>query len=259
MVFDSNSDNASSVDLFTKSLRDDLQKSFSKLLTAAPQSFVGVSDPAEATPDLFAAITSNICAVKPDVVFYAGRSVDLTSFIDALETRVCAQTPIVIATAGSNLGKIREQEAAMKAKGITMVYATLADATGWLAGAPGTPQHFADFATTFRKLGFPDADLSDGGAIATHDSVLVAARAVRLAAQAGSGRGLQPKAADVFNEVLNMNNQYVVPSASGDLSYYYRADDPAASSDPGGRPLPVIAIPAAPPWASPTPSIYMTQ
>lgn len=245
MVYDSNSDKTGASDLFTKSLRDDLQgpAGFKSLLKFAPQSFAGVSEPSEANPDLFANITANICSVKPKVIFYAGRGVDLLSFIGALKGRVCDSTPVTLMTAGDNLGELNGQASMLQAAGITVVYATMADQTSWEAGGPGTPHHFPDFAAAFKDRGFKAADLDDGGAIMTHDAVLAATRAVRLAAQAmPQGRGL-PTALDVLNQEVNMNMEFTVPGAGGDLSFTFHGDNGSLSSEPIGKPLPVITVP----------------
>jgi hypothetical protein len=253
MVFDSNSDSPTSTDLFTKSLRGDLQSTFAGLLKFAPQSFVGLTGGSAASPDLFANITTNICAVSPSVVLYAGRAADINGFLGSLEQRVCAQTPIIVAAAGSNLGDLATQANALRQAHITVIYTTLADSTDWLANAPGTPPHFTDFNKAFLSLGFPESDLNDGGAIAVHDAVLTAARAIRLAAQSTP----TPHAADVFSQVLNLNNEFVVPGAAGDLSFSYHGTNGSASSDPTGKPLPVITVPSA---STPVPArdIYVT-
>ncbi|NUR61409.1 MAG: ABC transporter substrate-binding protein [Catenulispora sp.] len=245
LVFDSNSDKTGASDLFTKSLRDDLQSpdGFQKLLTFAPQGFAGVSEPSQANPDLFANITANICSVKPKAVFYAGRGVDLPSFVDALKNRVCDKTPITLLTAGNNLGELNGQAPLLQSAGLTVVYATMADQAGWLAGGPGTPHHFPDFAKAFHDLGFPDVDLVDGGAIMSHDAVLAATQAARLAAQAMPQAQGVPNAADVLNQEVDMNTQFFVPGAGGDLSFTFHGDNGSLSSEPIGKPLPVISVP----------------
>jgi ABC-type branched-subunit amino acid transport system substrate-binding protein len=239
LVYDSNSDDPAGADLFTASLRDDLQAAFSAQLRFAPQGFTGVSGATGARPDLFAGVTANICAVRPGVVLFAGRGVDLGGFLQSLEARVCSQTPITVATAGSNLGGVGAQPAVLLGARITLVYAAQADPAGWLADEPGTPPHFADFAAAFAQRGFPPSDLVDGGAIASHDAVLVAVQAIRLAAQAGR----TPSASDVFGQVLNLNNEFTVPGAGGDLSFSLHGPDGSLSGDPIGKPVPVIVVP----------------
>ncbi|WP_333768078.1 ABC transporter substrate-binding protein [Streptomyces sp. IBSBF 2435] len=243
MVFDSNSDMHSSPDLFTASLRSDLQATFTKLLEFAPQGFVGLSGKNSANPDLFSSITTNICAVKPSVVLYAGRSVDLSGFLASLERRVCADTPITVATVGTNLNAFIAQADTLRSSKITLIYSTQTASPDWLANSPDTPTHFADFAAEFNSHHFPKADLTDGGTIAAHDSILTAARAIRLATQNGS----TPKASDVFSQVLNLNNQFIVPGAGGDLSFsYHPGANGSESSDPIGKPLPLITVPRLP-------------
>ncbi|MBD0673099.1 hypothetical protein [Streptomyces sp. CBMA156] len=243
MVFDSNSDITASPDLFTASLRSDLQKTFKDLLKFAPQSFVGLSGKSAANPDLFSSVTTNICAVKPSVVLYAGRAVDLAGFLASLENRVCSATPITVATIGTNLNSFTTQADKLREHQITLIYSAQTSSADWPTGSPGAPPHFADFATAFSSQHFPKADLTDGGTIAAHDSVLTAARAIRLAAQSRP----TPIASDVFSQILNLNNEFVVQGAGGDLSFsYHPGDSGSQSSDPIGKPLPIVTVPQPP-------------
>lgn len=248
LVYDANSDvspdpgTQSGSDLFTRSLRDDFSKQMEKLLKFPAQNYVGISGPTAASPDLFTNITTNLCAVRPKVVLYAGRVVDFVGFLESLHNRVCPDTPVTVLAAGADFGLLglRESEAELREKNISVVYATETDPHGWVRGAPGTPKFFMDFYDQFRELGFDPAHLDDGGAISTHDALFIAAKAARLSSRAHPDHAL-PSHIDVRNQMLNLNNLDTVPGASGQLSFSFRG---ANSGNPSNKPVPVIEVPS---------------
>jgi ABC-type branched-subunit amino acid transport system substrate-binding protein len=244
VVYDNNSDNGT--DLYTQSLRNDLETMIVPTMRHFDSlSFTGISVPSQANPDMFANITTSICAVAPNLVLYSGRQVDLKDFLKSLQSRICSGQSLTVATAGTDLGALDNPAtvAQLKASNLSVVYASSTDAAGWEANVPGTPPHFAGFYNAFKSLGFNPADLDDGDAIATHDSVFTAAKAVRLAyaSESGSDPAL-PKPQDVLNQLLNLNNKAeVVPAAAGDLSFSYSG---ANTGNPEGEPIPVLKFPA---------------
>lgn len=261
MVYDANSDansdpgTTSGADLFTRSLRDDFSKVFASLLIYPAQNYVGISGPTSASPGLFTSITTNICAVQPLVVLYAGRVVDFTSFLESLHNRICPDSPVTVLAAGADFGslQLRLREPELREKNISVVYATETDPQGWVKDAPGTPRFFKAFYDEFRRLGFSPAHLDDGGAISIHDALLIAAKAARLSTRSQPGNAV-PNHADVLNQMLNLNTLDEVSGAAGQLSFSYRGD---ASGNPGNKPLPVIEIPSA--AAAQTAEVYHTK
>jgi hypothetical protein len=258
VVYDNNSDNGT--DLYTQSLRNDLVNMILPTMRHFDSlNFKGSSVPSDANVDMFANITTSICAVAPNLVLYSGREVDLKVFLRSLESRICSGQPLTVATAGTDLGDLDNPTTVeqLKAGNLSVVYASATDARHWAAGVPCTPPHFADFYTAFTGLKFNPADLDDGDAIATHDSVLTAVKAIRLAyaSEAGSSQAL-PKPQDVLSQLLNLNNKAeVVPAAAGDLSFSYSG---ANTGNPEGKPIPVLKIPADVPPPSSCP-VYITS
>lgn len=244
VVYDDNSDNGT--DLYTASLRGDLEDLIVPTMRHFDaKSFHGSSVPSEANTDMFSNITTSICAVGPNLVLYAGRLVDLEVFLTSLESRLCRDQPITVATAGTDLGQLNNPTtvAQLRAGNVSVVYATPTDAAGWAADSPGTPPHFADFYTAFTGRGFDPPDLTDGDAIVTHDAVLTAIKATRLAyaSEPGADPAL-PNPADVLSQLLNLNNRSdVVPAGAGDLSFSYQGLD---TGNPEDKPIPVLRIPA---------------
>ncbi|MFE0022469.1 hypothetical protein [Amycolatopsis sp. NPDC059021] len=261
MVYDANSDvnpdpgTASGADLFTRSLRDDFAAGFGNLIKYPAQNYVGMSGPTAASPDLFTNITTNVCAVKPKAVLYAGRVVDFPSFLQSLRNRVCPDSPVTAVVAGADFGslQLRAKEADLREKNISIVYATETDPQGWAQGAPGTPRFFKEFHDQFGRLGFAPADLDDGGAISVHDALFIAAKAARLSTRSHPDHAV-PSHSDVLNQMLNLNSLDEVPGASGQLSFSYRA---AESGNPSRKPIPVIEVPSA--AAAQTAEVYHTK
>jgi hypothetical protein len=249
MVYDANSDvnsdpgTTSGADLFTRSLRDDFSRVFANLIKYPSQNYVGISGPTAASPGLFDNITANICAVQPQVVLYAGRVVDFNGFLESLRNRICQDSPVTLLAAGADFGslRLRDREAELREKNISVVYATETDPQGWIKGALGTPRFFKGFYDTFLELGFPAEHLDDGGAISIHDALLIATKAARLSARSLPGQDV-PNHADVQNQMLNLNSLNEVPGAAGQLSFSFRWAD---SGNPSNKPLPVIEIPSS--------------
>ncbi|MGY0499972.1 ABC transporter substrate-binding protein [Nocardia sp. FBN12] len=249
LVYDLNSDlnpdpeATQGTDLFTKSLRDDMNARLADLIKYPPQGYVGLYGQTAASPNLFSNIVQNVCAVKPEVVAFAGRVVDFSSFLESMFNRVCPDSPITIVAAGADFGvlDLRAEEAVLRAKNIRVVYATETDPQGWIQNSPSTPPFFREFHEQFQQLGFASVNLNDGGAIATHDAILIAAKAARLSARAQSDYTM-PTHLDVLNQMLNLNSLDEVPGAGGQLSFSYRGEN---SGNPSNKPVPVIEIPSA--------------
>ncbi|WP_024799404.1 ABC transporter substrate-binding protein [Nocardia sp. BMG51109] len=250
LVYDSNSDvnddpgTTSGADLFTRSLREDLEQRFADLNKYRSQSYQGVSGPKASSPSLFTNVVHNICGTEPkvEVVLYAGRVVDFNNFLQAMYARVCVDTPVTVLGASGDFGalQLRSQEKDLREKNIRIAYATETDPQGWRQNAKDTPKHFGEFLDMFRRLGFDEAHLDDGGAISTHDALLIAAKAARLSARAQPGEQ-PPTHEDVLNQLLNLNIQNKVPAASGDLEFSFRGAD---SGNPSNKPIPVIEVPS---------------
>jgi hypothetical protein len=254
LVFDSNS--GSRGDIFAESLREDLTNEMRDLLKFYDQGFVGKSIPSDTNPGLFQGITSNICAVKPKVVFFAGRKIDLHGFLDSLGSRVCRETPMTVVTVDADPGVFDGDEQALRDEKITVVYADATDPRGWVRNPATAPQHFAEFRRAYEERGFEIAHLDDGGAISSHDAVLTAAKATRVAALALASSPKSPRAPDVAIQLLNLNTESVVPGASGTLSFSNRG---AGSGDPVGKPVPIQQFPSSGDSAAASEQVYVTR
>jgi ABC-type branched-subunit amino acid transport system substrate-binding protein len=240
LVVDSNSDTPNNDDIFTKSLRDDIDAEFADgIIKYPPQYFVGsLAGRSEIRSSTFRGITSRICAVEPSVVFYAGRQNDLVTLLTALRGRVCADLPLTVVTAGSDLGGLTGDAPALRAAKLTVAYASATDPTGWPRTVPGTPPDFADFLAAFTGAGFAAGDLADGNAIATHDALFAVTEAVALTVQDRTGDD-KPTSGDVASSLLNLNGPDCVRGAGGTIGFGDRPDP----GRPIGKAIPVLEIP----------------
>lgn len=253
VVFDYNSDTRG--DLFTDTLKVDFERRMEDLIQFPPQSFVGKSIPSDARPGRFGAVTNTICSVQQlDIVFYAGREVDLDGFLQFLENRPCREvTPLTVMTGGSDIGTLleRREQALAEAK-LTVVFASTTYPEGWEDGIPGTPQGYPEFLESFRSHGFDTGNLEDGGAIMMHDALLTAAEAVERAATGGQF----PTAGDVRSELLNLNGLHQVQGASGTFSF---SSSDQGEGNPIGKPVPVLQYPRPTGSLSRQVAIYVTE
>lgn len=235
VVYDMNSDTA---DLFTKSLKNDLEQQMADLIDKRPPlGFFGASIPSEAGAGRFDLLTPSICAPPADVVLYAGRRVDLGGFLDWLARRGCASQPLTVLT-GADLGELlsaREQQ--LSAANLTVVHAGTSDPEGWGRNVEGTPQHYPYFLSAFTELGFDPQHLIDGQAIQMYDALLTVEQAVRSAAPGNSS----PTAGKVRGVLLTLNGANAVQGAGGLVSFISRA---AGAGNPVGKPVPVLKFPS---------------
>jgi ABC-type branched-subunit amino acid transport system substrate-binding protein len=129
--------------------------------------------------DRFAMMRANVCVNEPDVIVFAGRSADLTSFMRALsEGAPCVITSLDVLT-GDDAANI----AGDPLPGSFRVYYTaLAHDAQWDSSPAGSVnrKNYDAFAQAFYRNGFGSDDLADGHAMISHDAALTATTAIRL-------------------------------------------------------------------------------
>ncbi|HEV2779460.1 MAG TPA: hypothetical protein VGX25_08660 [Actinophytocola sp.] len=173
----------------------------------------------------FLQMIPNICLSRPDIVFFAGRGVDLAELVIQLGSRNCQDQHITILS-GDDVSIVPfEQDSIRRAleSGITVRYTALAHPAAWTSAptafSAGSVQVFTDDAakcsTCLRAL-FPDNTLEDASAIMAHDAVLTAVRAIRLAS-GPSGGVVSPR--DVLQVKNRLHGTGAIPGASGWMSF----------------------------------------
>lgn len=238
-------------DRYVKALKQALVGEFGAdyQLNDRNRAFTGSKPPTEGTPQLFADIVDDICAVNPDLVFYAGRDRDMSALVAALKARGRCRAqpkPVVIVTGATGL---TATAATLDAAKVGIVDAASTDSAGWARNVPGTPVAFREFRELFTGaepdgLGFSDADLLSGYAVMHRDAVVAAVWATRLAAAARIEADPQagpPSAVDVRNALFSSSSMKI-PGASGAM--YFR-EDPPNDLWPIAKPVPIVRLGAA--------------
>jgi hypothetical protein len=127
-------------DPFARDLRRDFDESLLKsglLEPLPPQSFSGQSG--EARPAAFNNPVLNICNQRPDVILYAGREIDLKTFVKYLGNRSCVDLLIRIVAAGTGFGTIRPLADELKRGGISIAHASSVGGERWVPGSRRRP------------------------------------------------------------------------------------------------------------------------
>ncbi|GAA3854369.1 hypothetical protein GCM10022243_19870 [Saccharothrix violaceirubra] len=232
LLFDRNQDK------YVQSLRAAFTTTFGEEygLKGRSGGFNGSASP-NGTPLLLSELVQDVCAAKPDVLFFAGRGRDIDDLMQALALRTgCREPddPLIVATGATGISI--EPQALDEANAI-LLNAAATDTRAWLAGEPGTPKHFGEFRTWFAGLGFAEDDLRDGYAIMHHDAVAATVWAARRAARSIEAvEGQRLKNEDVGQHLYSSTTD-LVPGASGEI---YFAENPPNDRWPIGKPIPVL-------------------
>lgn len=204
-------------------------------------------------------VLNEVCAQKPDVVFFAGRASELLLFVAALPSRNCLDRRITVVTADDAVdfaAKVADPVApdlgardglAAKANA-QVVFAGEASPGPWDDPAvesyfsPGALTHFRPDCTQqcFSTV-FPRESLEDGGAIMGHDAVTTATAAIRH-------RGVYDAPDLVANQIKTLHGREAVALASGWLSVRANGDQLATTANPvdaDGRPINATGAPVA--------------
>ncbi|WP_308289593.1 bifunctional serine/threonine-protein kinase/ABC transporter substrate-binding protein [Streptomyces muensis] len=186
----------------------------------------------------FRAELADVCRVKPDVVYFAGRGTTLPHLLTALAARDCRGHRITVMSGDdtmmvrhTNGFDARELARALGKGGIDLLYTGLAHPGAWQV----TPEAFdPDLVAPFRDGTFddtfPHGDLEDGRAIMMHDALLTAAQAVRATPAVPN-----PTVTDVYRTLSRLRNLGPLPGASGWIAL---GNDGA----PADKAIPVLRI-----------------
>jgi hypothetical protein len=182
----------------------------------------------------FANEHSDICADRPDLIFFAGRGIDLEYFLDALESGgACSLGPVTVMS-GDDTDNLVGVPLPTGPVAVKLLYISLATSAQWpMPPAGGTSSgaavpssgtssnalladeydNYQSFATAFAAAGFAGTDLIDGEAITMHDAVYTAATAVRNDSLAVANP------ATVASFMLNIRCRNTVGGASGFIAF----------------------------------------
>lgn len=186
----------------------------------------------------FRARLADVCAVRPDVVYFAGRGTTLPRLLTALAARPCKDHRITVMS-GDDTMMIRHTNGfgardladALGKGGIDLLHTGLAHPRAWDVA----PEAFdLKLAAPFRDGTFTDTfrhgDLEDGRAIMMYDALLTAARAVRETPAVP-----HPTVTDVHRTLARLREQGPLPGASGWIAL-------GSDGAPKNKAIPVLRI-----------------
>jgi hypothetical protein len=215
-------------DLTVKSLWDAYNSKLRRYLKYPALPFVGGTIGNPARPGVFSPVMTNVCnAADPDkgldMIFYAGRTADFNAFAEALSTRICQKSPLVVFAVGTGFQVSQRLVEALSSSKVTVVYASGTDPE-WINDPANRPKGFTMFLDIARS-DFGAESLTDGFAIMYHDAVVCAVRALHLAVEADGS----PSPIGVKIQFDNL--RYTVNSveaASGTLAFHSEGDGRAS-------------------------------
>jgi hypothetical protein len=174
----------------------------------------------------------SVCHARANVVYFAGRGVDLQDFLIGLAHRYCATTrPLTVLTGSDATQLVNHGGLWPTGANMTVYFTALAHPQVWKHQPP-----VADQATVawfgmprygFRAV-FPGETLNDGWGIMFHDAVLTAVTAIQ---KLYTQRGAIPPGGAVAQEL----NQVTVHGASGYICFNTK-------HDPINKAIPVVEL-----------------
>jgi len=201
-----------------KAFEEQQQVQFSKKYDSLEGQLTGASRD-QYLQKLFRGMHSDICTAQPDVIYFAGRGVDLRSFITALSNDgACQQLPSVTVISGDDSATLVGSKLPLDGDiDVQPLYTALAYPDQWKMftgdqAALTYQQNYTDFFNAFVTTHeFAREDLSDGAAMIEHDAVATAVRA------AEDDPADTPQS--VANFVANFDCNSAVPGATGFIAF----------------------------------------
>ncbi|MEV6910437.1 amino acid ABC transporter substrate-binding protein [Amycolatopsis sp. NPDC051071] len=198
--------------------------------------------------NLFGSWHSDICGARPDLIYFAGRGLDLGAFVTALaEDGACEQLESVTLMTGDDASTLAGNSLPLdKDIGVRIRYTGLAYPDQWdmFTADPAYPTYkknhdnfIAEFTGTH---GFQRGELWDGAAMIEHDAVAVAVRAAM--------DNVSSDPVSVANLLRSIDCNSPVPGASGFLAFDQTTGNqldkalPILSIDPDGSVHPVDLV-----------------
>lgn len=192
----------------------------------------------------FATRMATLCAARPDVVYFAGRGVDLAPFLAPLRTRSCAERPLIVlsgddASQAAQAQGFNEIKDTLKSAKVRLIYTGLAHPGAWTAHGvsypPAAVSAFRDAHGPFASA-FPVETLDDGQAIMGFDAVLTTVVGARLASQSPGING-RVTGSEMIQIWKSLHSVQAVPGASGYISF----DEVGSPTD---KAVPIVEITA---------------
>lgn len=172
---------------------------------------------------IFAQMHSDVCAIKPDLVYFAGRGTDLGYFLKALSlSGACGLGPLDVMTGDDAENLVGGRISTSGGLSFTVFYTAFAYTDEWSGFPPNSDyvKNYRNFVETFAREKFTEANLDDGEAMVTYDAVQVVVSATKEDPLATT----EPET--VANFLVGTRCHHYVPGASGPIAF-----------DPDGNPI----------------------
>ncbi|HWE89693.1 MAG TPA: amino acid ABC transporter substrate-binding protein [Pseudonocardiaceae bacterium] len=190
---------------------------------------------------LFGQMYDEICLAKPNLIYFAGRGVDLSSFLVALsQGGSCGLGTVDVMSGDDATAMLTTSLPHFTDPRVQVFYTGLATIGEWDASAPGEADDAANYQAfldvfTGKTPGSPGfgvpADLVDGYVIMNHDAVLTAATAARQ----------NPAPVDnpttVAGTIASIDCLKPIPGAGGKIAF-----SSTSHGNPVDKPLPIMQI-----------------
>jgi hypothetical protein len=199
-----------------------------------------------AVGNVLALEAQRICGIDPAVVFFAGFSTDLRTFLGKLAARDCAAEGPITVICGDDVNKVTGVRGLWTGDSVRVLYTTLATPQAWDSPvakrdrlfSPVPIARFREGPHSYRAV-FQD-DLEDGHAIMSYDAVATAVEATR---RARTEKAKVPESVDLVNGLNQINGTARVPGASGWI-YFQIPRDSSQQWLPHNKLIPVMSLDA---------------
>ncbi|TDV56404.1 hypothetical protein [Actinophytocola oryzae] len=199
-----------------------------------------------AVGNVLALEAQRICGIDPDVVFFAGFSADLRTFLGKLAARDCAADGPITVICGDDVNRVTGVHGLWTGGSVRVLYTTLATPQAWDSPvaerdklfSPVPIARFRDGPHSYHAV-FGD-DLEDGHAIMSYDSVVTAVEATR---RARTEKAKVPQPVDLVNGLNQINGTARVPGASGWI-YFQIPRNASQQWLPFNKLIPVMSLDA---------------
>ncbi|MFF3212942.1 ABC transporter substrate-binding protein [Streptomyces sp. NPDC002886] len=211
---------------FTKAFKDDTHKLVAEHMTYD-------SSVSSAWQNELHFMPGQLCQQRPQIVYFAGRGLHLTRFLDALANRSCTEQKFTVFTGDDTTNLNAEQLARAAETGIEVLYTGLAHPDMYRAAPQAVS---APSAKNFQPGGlmeqwFPHDTREDGGALMGHDAVLAAAHGIQMAAH-WQGQVVGEAVGRMFHQ---MDGAQQVAGAGGFISFQN-------NGNPRNKAVPVLRL-----------------
>lgn len=234
-------------DRYATDLADRYRKAFPHNDPAYPRPTEGGFNAAVgAVGNVLAGEAQRICGINPNVVFFAGRSTDLRTFLGKLAARDCAAEGPITVICGDDVDRVTGVKGLWTGDSLRVLYTALATPQAWDSLVAERDQlfssvpiaRFREGPRSYREV-FRD-DLEDGHAIMGYDAVATAVEATR---RARTEEAKVPEPVDLANGLNQINGTARVPGASGWI-YFQIPSGPSQQWLPFNKLIPVMSLDA---------------